>query len=182
MILLKLFISFLQIGLFSIGGGYAALPLIQKQIVDFHSWLSLNEFSDLITIAEMTPGPIAINSATFVGIRIASYPGAVVATIGCILPSLVIASLLYHFYTRFKQLSIMQSILSSLRPAVVGMIATAALSILQLVILEESASSINLLGCIMLVFSLIALRKYKLNPILLMVLCGFVQLASSFIF
>ena len=90
MILLKLFFSFIQIGLFSIGGGYAAMPLIQAQVVEANGWLTMNEFIDLITIAEMTPGPIAVNSATFVGIRIAGLPGAVVATFGCILPSLFI--------------------------------------------------------------------------------------------
>ena len=79
MIYLQLFWSFLQIGLFSIGGGYAAIPLIQAQVVQNHAWLNMSEFTDLITIAEMTPGPIAVNSATFVGIRIAGIPGALVA-------------------------------------------------------------------------------------------------------
>ena len=84
MIYLQLFWSFLQIGLFSIGGGYAAMPLIQAQVVQNHPWLNMSEFTDLVTIAEMTPGPIAINSATFVGIRIAGIPGALIATFGCI--------------------------------------------------------------------------------------------------
>ena len=94
MIYLQLFWSFLQIGLFSVGGGYAAMPLIQAQTVQLHGWLTMNEFTDLVTIAEMTPGPIAVNSATFVGIRIAGLPGALVATLGCIFPSLFIVSLL----------------------------------------------------------------------------------------
>ena len=82
MIYLQLLWSFLQVGLFSIGGGYAAMPLIQNQVVTSHAWLTMREFTDLITIAEMTPGPIAVNSATFVGIRIAGVPGALVATLG----------------------------------------------------------------------------------------------------
>ena len=90
MIYLELFWSFLQIGLFSIGGGYAAMPLIQHQAVDLHGWLSMTQFADVMTIAEMTPGPIAINAATFVGIRTAGLPGAVVATVGCVFPSCVI--------------------------------------------------------------------------------------------
>jgi len=94
MILLKLFWSFFQIGMFSIGGGMAAIPLIQNQVVNLHHWLTLTEFTDLITIAEMTPGPIAINSATFVGIRIAGIPGAIISTVGCIFPSCIIVSLL----------------------------------------------------------------------------------------
>ena len=77
-IYIELFLSFLQVGIFSIGGGYAAMPLIQSQAVDTYGWLTLREFTDLITIAEMTPGPIAVNSATFVGIRMAGLPGALV--------------------------------------------------------------------------------------------------------
>ena len=77
MIYLELFWSFFQIGLFSIGGGYAAMPLIQHQVVDLHPWLTMTQFADIMTIAEMTPGPIAINSATFVGIQIAGLPGAI---------------------------------------------------------------------------------------------------------
>lgn len=90
MIYLQLFWSFLQIGLFSFGGGYAAMPLIQGQVVTSHGWLTMSEFTDLITISQMTPGPIAVNSATFVGLKIAGIPGAVVATVGCILPSCII--------------------------------------------------------------------------------------------
>ena len=92
MMYIQLFLSFLNIGLFSFGGGYAAMPLIQAQVVDVHHWLTMTEFTDLITISQMTPGPIAINSATFVGTRIAGIPGAVAATIGCILPSCVIVT------------------------------------------------------------------------------------------
>ena len=89
--LLTLFFSFLQIGAFSFGGGYAALPLIQHQVVDLYHWLTMNELTDLITISQMTPGPIAINAATFVGLKIDSFYGAIVATLGCILPSCIIA-------------------------------------------------------------------------------------------
>ena len=94
MIHLELFWSFFQIGLFSIGGGYAAMPLIQHQVVELHPWLTLAQFSDIITISQMTPGPIAVNSATFVGLRIASLPGAIIATLGCITPALIFVSLL----------------------------------------------------------------------------------------
>ena len=90
MIYLELFWSFFQIGLFSIGGGYAALPMIRQQIVETHGWLSMTAFTDVITIAEMTPGPIAINAATFVGTQLAGLPGAVLATLGCVTPSCII--------------------------------------------------------------------------------------------
>lgn len=97
--LLDLFLSFLQIGCFSVGGGLAALPLIEEQIVSVHHWLTADEFAKLITISEMTPGPIAVNSASFVGARIAGVSGALVATLGCILPSCLIVSILAWLYT-----------------------------------------------------------------------------------
>ena len=102
MIYLQLFFSFLQIGALSFGGGYAAMPLIQEQVVTMHGWISMETFSNLVTIAEMTPGPIAVNSATFVGTRIAGPGGAVVATLGCILPSCIIVTLLAYISTKYR--------------------------------------------------------------------------------
>ena len=125
MIYLELFLAFFRIGLFSIGGGYAAMPLIQDQVVDLHPWLTMTEFADIITIAEMTPGPIAINAATFVGIRIAGLPGAVIATVGCVCPSCVIVLLLAYLYYRFRGSDMVQGVLAGLRPAVIAMIASA---------------------------------------------------------
>ena len=125
MIYLQLFLSFLQIGLFSFGGGYAAMPLIQDQVVTAHGWLSMPEFTDLITISQMTPGPIAINSATFVGMKIAGVPGAIAATVGCVFPSCVIVTLLARLYLKYRDMSLLQGILGSLRPAVVAMVAAA---------------------------------------------------------
>lgn len=179
MIYLQLFLSFLQVGMFSIGGGYAAMPLIQSQVVDGHAWLTMSEFTDLITIAEMTPGPIAVNSATFVGVRIAGLGGAVVATLACILPSCFIVSLLAFIYYRYKQLSVLQSVLASLRPAVVALIAAAGLSILELVAFEGNApglANVNWVGVGIFLAAFVLLRKFKRNPILVMVLCGVTQL------
>ena len=104
MIYLEILWSFIQIGLFSVGGGYAAMPLIQHQVVDLHPWLTMTQFADIMTIAEMTPGPIAINAATFVGIRVAGIPGALVATLGCVLPSCIIVISLAYVYYRFRGL------------------------------------------------------------------------------
>ena len=113
MIYLQLYLSFLQVGLFSVGGGYAAMPLIRSQVVELHPWMTLQEFTNLITIAEMTPGPIAVNCATFVGLRIAQLPGAVIATLGCITPALVLVSLLAWCYRRWRDLSVLQSVLAA---------------------------------------------------------------------
>lgn len=103
----------------------------------------MSEFTDLITIAEMTPGPIAVNSATFVGIRIAGLPGAVIATMGCIFPSCIIVSLLAYIYYRYKNVSTLQSVLSSLRPTVVALIASAGLSILKTVVFAGKAMTLE---------------------------------------
>lgn len=175
MIYLELFLSFLQVGLFSIGGGYAAMPLIQSQVVERHGWITMQEFTDLITIAEMTPGPIAVNSATFVGIRIAGIGGAVVATVGCIFPSLILVSLLAFIYYRYKRMSMLQSVLGTLRPAVVALIASAGLSILiQVVFGGRSIQAENLqwTGVVLFAAAFFLLRKFKWSPILVMSLCG----------
>lgn len=178
---LQLFFSFLQVGAFSVGGGYAAMPLIQSQVVDLHHWLSLAEFTDLITIAEMTPGPIAVNSATFVGIRIGGIPGALVATFGCILPSCLIVSLLAYCYLRFKNLSVIQEVLRALRPAVVALIASAGLTILVMVLYGSRGFSprlqeLDLTGAAVFLLALVLLRCLKKNPILVMVLSGLLGL------
>ena len=131
MIYLQLFFSFLKIGMFSFGGGYAAMPLIQGQVVTLHGWLTISEFTDLITVSQMTPGPIAVNSATFVGMKIAGIPGAVVATAGCILPSCIIVTILARLYLKYRNLDLLQGVLKSLRPAVVAMIASAGILILK---------------------------------------------------
>ena len=180
MIYIQLFLSFIQVGALSFGGGYAAMPLIQEQVVNLHSWLSMSEFTNLITIAEMTPGPIAVNSATFVGIRIAGLPGAVAATWGCIFPSCIIVSVLAYIYRRYRGGSAMGSILG---PAVVALIAGAGLSMLLAAVLPEVNGERMIQWGSLVLFSaaFIALRKWKLNPILVMWVCGGVSLAVKLI-
>lgn len=179
MTIINLFWSFFQIGMFSIGGGMAAIPLIQNQVVELNHWLTLTEFTDLITIAEMTPGPIAVNSATFVGIRIAGIPGALIATLGCILPSYVIVLSLAWVYFKCKELTIIQGVLSGLRPAVVALIASAALSIFILAVWGESGfsinpQSINYIAILLFGSALFILRRWRPNPIFVMLGSGVV--------
>lgn len=169
--LFELFWAFFKVGCFSFGGGLAALPLIQQEIVEINGWLNLTEFTDLISIAQMTPGPIAINASTFVGLRLSGFLGAIVATIGCITPALIIISILAYIYYRFKNLVVIQAILKSLRPAVVALIASAGFSIIKLALLTKG-NSINYIGLALFVSALFILRKYKLNPILVLILSG----------
>ena len=180
--LLDLFLCFVQVGLFSIGGGYAAMPMIQAKAVEYYHWLTMSEFTDLMTIAEMTPGPITVNSATFVGIRMAGIPGALVATMGCILPSLIIVSLLSWLYEKYRSMDAMQAVLACLRPAVVALIASAALTILRVVVFAGGVISVSTVQVLYVALFIIALAVLKIrhsNPILVMVCCGAVSLAAS---
>lgn len=170
MIYLRMFWAFFQIGLFSFGGGYAAVPLIQSQIVEANGWLEMSQFADLITIAEMTPGPIAVNSATFVGQQIAGLPGAILCTLGCIMPSFIIVLLLSFLYMKYRSLRTMQGILTGLRPAIVAMIASAGLSLLLLALFNASLfevqlSSFRVVEGVLFCACLFLLRKYKLSAI-----------------
>ncbi|UUX35347.1 chromate transporter [Fundicoccus culcitae] len=184
MIYWQLFISFLKIGAFSFGGGYAAMPLIQEEVVDLHGWLTMQEFTDLITISQMTPGPIAINSATFVGIQIGGVLGAVVATVGSVLPSAILVTLIAYLYTRYKNILILQYVLNALRPAVVAMIATAGVSILVTAFWGDQVIGIATLDVVMVVIfaiSLFLLLRTKLNPILVMALAGVLNLVANLV-
>ncbi len=175
MIYLKLFWSFLQIGAFSFGGGYAALPLLQSIVVENNGWLTVNEFTDLITISQMTPGPIAINSATFVGLQIGGYGGAIAATLGNITPSFILVTFIAWMYTKYNSLAILQTILKTLRPAVVAMISTAGLSLLLTAVIEEGTNSflpLHFRALLLFVFSFILLKKFKKSPIFVMLLAG----------
>lgn len=181
MMLAQLFLSFLQVGAFSVGGGYAAMPLIQAQVVERFGWLTMAEFTNLITIAEMTPGPIAVNSATFVGLRIGGVAGALIATFGCILPSLILVSLLSWAYTRFRSGKAMQTVLSLLRPVVVALISSAALDILFTAVLAQNllspdSLSIDWVNVVLFGGALLLLRRWKANPIAVMAGCGGVYL------
>ena len=180
MIYFQLFFAFLQIGAFSFGGGYAAMPLIQAQVIDKYHWLTLNDFTNLITIAEMTPGPIAVNSSTFVGNQVAGIPGALIATLGCILPSCIFVTILAKLYAKYRNLRLMKGILESLRPAVVAMILTAGITILIPTFFLDGSISItggNLQLRYLIYFftALFCLRKVKIDPIKVMVSCGFAE-------
>lgn len=186
MIYLELFWAFFQVGLFSIGGGYAALPLIQTRIVDAHGWLTLTEFTDVVTISQMTPGPIGINAATFVGTRVAGLTGSLVATAGCVAPSFIIVLALAYIYVRYNNLKIIQGVLSGLRPAVVGLIAASGLSIVILSIWDGAKPSFNPMSvdwfaAILFALGLFVMRKWKSNPIYVMLGTGAVGLCVYFV-
>lgn len=171
--LLELFFCFFQIGLFSIGGGYAAIPLIEAQAVNANGWLTLAEFTDLVTVAEMTPGPIAINAATFVGNRLYGLPGGVIATLGCIAPSLILVTLLAVLYNKFRKLTVMQNILSTARPVVVALIASAAVTLTVGALFKGGGlSGFDPIALVLFAAALLILRVWKPSPIFVMLACG----------
>jgi chromate transporter len=177
--LIKLFFSFFKIGIFSFGGGYAALTVIQNEVVTNHGRISLAEFNNLITISQMTPGPIALNSATFVGTKIAGLAGGIVATLALISPSVIIVSTIAYFYIKYKNLDLMNNVLRLLRPAVISLIMIAALSIITTAIFDQGPIAIGsadflIIGLIF--FSFFLLYKKKMDPILTMLLSGLIYM------
>lgn len=168
MILIQLFLIFAQIGLFAFGGGYAILPLIEKEIVNNFHWLTYKEFLEVVTISQLTPGPISINAATFVGYKVGGILGSIVATVSVCLPSVIIILIVVRFLKKFETNIWVTNILKGLRPAVVALIASAAYSIVK------GGGISDIIGIIIGVVSFLLLRSKKLNPILILILAGIV--------
>lgn len=173
--LLELFIRFFQMGLFSIGGGYAIIPLIQEQVVHSFQWLSLREYTDIITISQMTPGPLVVNTASFVGVRLAGVWGATLATIGSVLAGFGISILLYHFFNKYQDIHSISFVLRGLRASSLGLIASAAGTIILIAFFGGTGidlPNLNLMAIGVFVVALLALRKWKPNPIWIILLSG----------
>lgn len=169
-IFLKLFLTFFKIGLFSFGGGYAMLPLIKEEVVVNNLWLTLNEFTDIIAISQVTPGPIAVNSATYIGYTVTnSIWGSALATLGVILPSFIVMIIISIFFVKFKDNQYVEYAFKGLRPAVIGLIAAAALLLVNKTIFIDYMSIIIFIGVFF------ASLK-KVDPILLIVIVAVVGL------
>ena len=183
MIFLELFYVFSKIGIFNFGGGYAMLSLIQDEVVNKHGWMTVNEFTDIVAISQSTPGPIGINSATYVGyISLINagheyywgFLGSCIATFAVVLPSLILMILISKFLMKFKEHPAVEETLQGLRPAVVGLLAAAALLLMN----SENFSSPSVcpwqfwISIGLFFFAFIAQKVYKMSPILILVLCG----------
>jgi len=154
----KLFFTFFKIGAFTFGGGYAMLPLIQDAVITNHGWLTLTEFLEVIAIAEMTPGPVAINTATFVGYRTAGFFGSTVATLGVVLPSFMIILLIARFFTGLTRLPWAQGFFSGVKPAIIGLIAIAVCRL-------GNAAFLDLKSILIFLGAFFLLIKWRLHPI-----------------
>jgi chromate transporter len=187
MIYLELFWTFVQIGAFSFGGGYAVLPMIQKYVVEQQQWITIGELADITSISQMTPGPIAINAATFVGVKVAGIGGGVVATIGCVLPSFVLLILLAYYFFKHSNLHFIQNILKGLRPAIVSLIALAAISLTLTALWTNpqadylSVDNLNLRGVVSGAISLFLLIKFKLDTIGVIAIGAVIGIILTFI-
>ena len=182
MIYLELFFTFLKTGLFTFGGGYAMLPLVQGDVLS-HGWMTQEEIIDFIAVSESTPGPLAVNMSTYVGRVTAGIPGALMATSGVILPSFIIILIVAGFYKKFRSSRIISGSMSGLRPAVIGLIASALVSIGRAVFLPAGVVSwlnSGLSVCIFLVMTVLAFKK--LHPILIISLSGAVGIALGYTF
>lgn len=172
MIYLQLFISYLKIGFFGFGGGYAMLSLIQNEIVEQRDWLTATQFADIVAVSQITPGPIAINSATYIGYTVAGIAGSVIATFAVCLPSLTLMLLLTRFFLRHRENRYIQTVVKSVTPIVVGMIASAAL----LLMFPRSGANENFTDVwSWLLFGACLYGSYrKVNPILMIILSAIV--------
>lgn len=184
MIWIELFLTFLKIGTFTFGGGYAMLPLIQSE-VERHGWLSQAEVVDFIAVSESTPGPLAINMATFVGIRTGGVLGAVCATLGVVLPSFVIILIVAKFYEKFRKSRAVDGIMSGLKPAVVGMIGAAFITVARTVFFPSGVSvslfsSANFWVFLGLFAVTAALAFKKVHPIKIILLSAVVGIGAGY--
>ena len=175
MLYLQIFYTFFKIGLFGFGGGYAMLSMIQGEVVTRYGWLTSQEFTDIVAISQMTPGPIGINSATYVGFTATgSVWGSIIATLAVVLPSFILMLAISKFFLKYQKHPVVEAVFSGLRPAVVGLLASAALVLMN----AENFSSPKedmysfIISCLIFLIAFIGTRKYKINPILMIVVCG----------
>jgi chromate transporter len=167
MIYLQLFLTYLKIGLFNFGGGYAMLSLIQSEVVEKHAWLTSSEFTDIVAISQMTPGPIGINSATYIGYTVTgNILGSVTAAFAVCLPSFILILLVAGVYAKFRENKYVEGAFSVLRPATVGLIASAAL------LLMNRENFIDYKSIIIFIAAFILTKFFKLHPILMIALAG----------
>ena len=185
MILLLLFWTFFKIGLFTFGGGYAMLPLIRQEVTAF-GWIAEERLPDLIALGESTPGPIAINLATYIGAEQAGVAGAVCATLGVVLPSFLGILLVAKFYLKFRKSRAVEGLLCGLRPAVVGLIGSAAVSMAQTVLFPSGISAGTFTGGTfwfsLAVFAVTLIAAFRrIHPVLLLLGAAALGIGAGFL-
>lgn len=160
-LLVEIFLVFFKIGLFSFGGGYAMMPLFEKEIINGLHWISYSDFIDIVAIAQTTPGPFAVNSATFIGNKLAGFLGSVVATLGVTLPSFIIMSIIFLTINKFRESNAVKVSIRGIRPVVLALVLAAVVTI-------GKGAIIDYKSIIIAIVAFVLVRVKKLNPILLM--------------
>lgn len=177
MALIFLYFNFIKIGLFTIGGGLAALALLQDFVLS-NGWLTINQFADMIAVSQSTPGPIGINMSTYIGFSQYGILGGLIASLGMITPSWIIITLIARFIGDFSSNRAVQSIFVGLRPVVLGIIFSAAWSIALLSIFNEGAANlidfINFKALAMFAFFVVFTRRVKISPIFYVIIGGLI--------
>ena len=173
MIYLQLFYTFFKIGLFGFGGGYAMLSMIQGEVVTRYDWVSTQEFTDIVAISQSTPGPIGINAATYVGFTATgSIWGSVIATFAVVLPSFILMLTISKFFLKYQKHPAVEAVFSGLRPAVVGLLASAALVLMNVENFGSPTDDTYTISIIIFLVAFIGTKKYHANPILMIIACG----------
>ncbi|NLP45622.1 MAG: chromate transporter [Epulopiscium sp.] len=189
-IYLQLICTFFKLGLFSFGGGYAMIPLIEKEI-ESHGWMTATEFSNIIAIAEMTPGPIAVNSATFVGYKTAGILGGIIATIGVALPSLLLILLVSQIFFKYQDHPVNKMIFYGIRPVIVGLITTATVFVgktaffhweVSLAGIKDLFGFLNFSSIAICIISFIGMLRFKIHPILMIGISAVLGVVSMYLF
>lgn len=172
MVYLQLIWVFFKIGALGFGGGYAMVSLIQTEVVNEHAWMTVTEYSDVLAISQMTPGPISINTATYVGYMVAGVPGAILSTISLCFPSILLMILVVKYLLRNKENKYVQYIMSGLRPVLGGLILAAALLLMNKENFCDFGMDGRNISVIIFVVSFVALHFFKVNPMWLIVVAG----------
>ena len=174
MIYLQLFWTYLKIGIFGFGGGYAMLSMIQFEVVDHHGWMTIEEFADMVALSQMTPGPVSINIATFIGYNVGGIWGSLVATAAIVTPSLLMLLFVLKFLFKNKENYIVKTTLSSMKPVIAGLIFVAALTMMNPVSFPDTGLHGSNISVIICAVSFAATYFAKINPILLILASGLV--------
>jgi len=169
MIYLKLFITFLQIGSVSFGGGYSILKVISHYVVDLNKWLTTDQFNDIVAISQSTPGPIGINAATFVGYKMGGVLGALITTVSVILVPITLSLVVYLFYIKHKENEKIKTIISKLKPVIIAMICSASLSFLKDAFGSFASILITIVSTVLLMYS-------KVDTVVLLLISGIIGL------
>lgn len=172
MIYLQLLWVFIKIGVLGFGGGYAMLSLIQHEVVDHYAWMSTTEFADMVAISQMTPGPISINMATYVGYTAGGFFGSLLASFALCLPSIVMVIIIIRLFANKKTSTLLGNLLKGLKPAIAGLIFAAGLSMMNAQNFVQIGKGENNISIVICVLAFVASYFFKANPILLIVLSG----------